>query len=156
MCYLLNVPWGIRMLRLVVFTLLLLAFPGGTYSDEMLPDDRQFYEDISVDKHATFKNWGVGAMTCANYVSAREYPDSPVGPYDATFRQWLMGFATAFNIKDNNTSDLLGRTSVERAMKWIEGYCRKNTGGQFFTAVWEFTKIAYPHRQRPITNIAEK
>lgn len=142
------------MLRTVAFVLLLLVMPGGASSGELVSSDEQFYDAISVDQDAMFKNWGVGALSCAKYIEAREFPDSPIGPYDATFRQWLMGFATAFNIKDASTSDLLGRTSVERVMKWVEDYCRKNEDDEFLTAIWKFTKIAYPYRIRPTTNIA--
>jgi len=142
------------MLRLAVFIFLVAAVPGETVSGELLSEENRFYEDISVSEDTVFKNWGVGAMSCANYVEAREFPDSPIGPYDATFRQWFMGFATAFNIKDASTSDLLGRTSVERAMKWIEGYCRKHEDKEFFTAVWQFTRLAYPYRAKQATNIA--
>lgn len=142
------------MLRIVVIIFLVFAMPGWTYSDELLSADEQFYDAISVNENSVFKNWGVGALSCANYVEAREFPDTPIGSYDATYRQWLMGFATAFNIKDAATSDLLGRTSVERAMKWIESYCRKNGKEDFLTAVWEFTKMAYPFRAKTTTNIA--
>ena len=92
-------------------------------------------------------------MSCASYVESRDFPDTPTGPYDATFRQWLMGFATTFNIKDTSTSDLLGHTSVEIAMRWIEGYCRKNTDKEFFSAVWEFTTMAYPYRAKSNLNM---
>ena len=136
------------MLRLAAIILLSIAVTGGAYSGELSSVDDRQYDEISVNEQAIFKNWGVGVMSCTSYVEAREFPDSPVGSYDATFRQWLMGFATAFNIKDTSTADLLGNTSVERAMGWIEGYCRKNGNMEFFTAVWEFTKMAYPHRAK--------
>jgi hypothetical protein len=144
------------MLRLVAFIILIVAIPNGTYSDDLLSDDDQFYKAISVNENDVFKNWGVGAFSCAKYVEARELPDSPVGPYDATFRQWFMGFTTAFNIKDPDTRDLLGRTSVERGMKWIESFCRKHGEEQFFTGVWQFIKIAYPHRAKQAINLARK
>ncbi len=139
------------MLRFAVILLLSLAIPDTALSDEF---SRANTQGVSVNKQATFKNWGVGAMSCARYVEAREMPDTPVGPFDVTFRQWLMGFTTAFNVKDSATTDLLGRTSVERAMNWIEIYCRKNQDKEFFTAVWEFTKLAYPRRVKPGTKIA--
>ncbi len=144
------------MLRLVALTLLFLAVSGGSISGELSSADKRQYESIPVNEQAMFKNWGVGAMSCASYVEAREFPDSPIGPYDATFRQWLMGFATAFNITDNSTADLLGHTSVERAMNWIEGYCRKNGEKEFFSAVWNFTKMAYPHRAKSTLNLVSK
>lgn len=137
------------MKRLVAILVLITLVPLGTAADDMRKDT------ISLNEQAMFKNWGVGAWSCSSYVEAREFPDSPIGPYDATFRQWLMGFATAFNIQDNTTADLLGRTSVERAMNWIEGYCRKNGDKEFFAAVWQFTKMAYPHRVKSGINIAK-
>jgi len=141
------------MLRFVVIALLFLAAPVGTLSEEVSSVPAPRLETMQIDENAIFKNWGVGAMSCTSYVEAREFPDSPIGPYDATFRQWLMGFTTAFNIKDTSTSDLLGHTSVERAMSWIEGYCRKNTDKEFFSAVWEFTTMAYPYRAKSSLNI---
>ncbi|NQV48563.1 MAG: hypothetical protein HQ504_12405 [Rhodospirillaceae bacterium] len=141
------------MLRLAALLMLFVTLPGGLLGGELSSTDDPQHEGISINEQSVFKNWGVGAMTCANYVDAREFPDSPIGPYDATFRQWLMGFATAFNIKDSSTSDLLGNTSVERAMGWIEGYCRKHGDEEFFTAVWEFTKMAYPHRAKSATRM---
>jgi len=145
-----------EMLRVVVLMLLFVAIPGGSYSDELSSENDPFYAGISVNEDTMFKNWGVGALSCGNFVEAREFPDSPIGPYDATFRQWLMGFATAFNIKDSSTSDLLGRTSVERAMKWIETYCRTHEDEEFFAAVWQFTKMAYPYRAKSTLNMVNK
>ena len=143
------IPGNRKMQRLVAIFMLVVLVPLGTAADELRRDT------ILLNEQAMFKNWGVGAFSCTSFVEAREFPDSPVGPYDATFRQWLMGFATAFNLKDPSTADLLGRTSVERAMSWIEGYCRKNGDKEFFAAVWEFTKMAYPHRVKPDINIAK-
>ena len=142
------------MVRLLTLLILFLALPSAALSGDKSSAEEKFYAEVSVSEDSMFKNWGVGALTCSEYVAAREFPDSPIGPYDATFRQWLMGFTTAFNIKDQGTSDLLGRTSVERAMKWIENYCRENEGQEYFAAVWAFTKMAYPYRQKPITNVA--
>lgn len=137
------------MLRFAVILMLFAFAPLGTFADDA------GHDRITLNEQAMFKNWGVGAFSCTSFVEAREFPDSPVGPYDATFRQWLMGFATAFNLKDNSTADLLGHTSVERAMSWIEGYCRKNGDKEFFSAVWEFTKMAYPHRAKSAIKVAK-
>ena len=82
------------MQRLVAIFMLVVLVPLGTAADELRRDT------ILLNEQAMFKNWGVGAFSCTSFVEAREFPDSPVGPYDATFRQWLMGFATAFNLKD--------------------------------------------------------
>lgn len=144
------------MLRLLAILFLLVFAPGGSFADELSSANDQKHRGILINEQASFKNWGLGAMSCASYVEAREFPDSPVGPYDATFRQWLMGFATAFNLQDPSTADLLGRTSVERAMKWIESYCRKNATEEFFTAVWKFTKMAYPYRAKSSLNMVSK
>ena len=141
------------MLRFAVIALVFLAAPSGTLPEEVSSVQTPRLENMQIDEHAIFKNWGVGTMSCASYVESRDFPDTPTGPYDATFRQWLMGFTTAFNIKDQSTSDLLGYTSVERAMSWIEGYCRKSPDKEFFSAVWEFTKVAYPHRAKSRHNM---
>ena len=60
----------------------------------------------------------------------------------------MLGFATAFNLKDPGTADLLGNTTIEKAMAWIEFYCRNHRNEEFFDAVWEFTKKAYPRRKK--------
>jgi len=128
---------------------LLAALAFGEASAKEPPTIRtQAVRGAAVDKDAVFKNWGVGGMTCGEFVVAREFPDSPVGPYDATFRQWLLGFATAFNIKDPDTADLLGGETAESAMIWIETYCRINPQQEFFQAVWKYTEQAYPYRIR--------
>ena len=142
------------MLRLLTLLIFMMTFSGVSLSDEIAFVDSPESKELSINKQYTFKNWGVGSFSCTQFVESREMPDSPIGPYDATFRQWLMGYATAFNIMDETTSDLLGRTSIERTMNWIENYCRLNGDVEFVSAVWKFTHMAYPHRMKTTVNTA--
>ncbi len=136
------------MLRTGLIVLLCVTTLHGAFGgEEPITNDTRTI-GVALNDGTVFKNWGVGGLTCGTFVEARKFPDSPVGPYDATFRQWLLGFATAFNVKDPGTTDLLGNTTVEKAMAWIEFYCRKHRNEEFFTAVWEFTKKAYPRRSK--------
>ena len=81
--------------------------------------------------------WGVGYVSCGEYVEARNLPDHPAGRYDATFTQWVLGFATAYNLANQNSSDLFQQTDVPRAMLWLENYCKEHLSEAFFNAVVE-------------------
>ena len=134
--------------RIVLIVLLCVTtLHGALGGEEAIVNDTRAI-GIALNERTVFKNWGVGGLTCVTYLEARKFPDSSVGPYDATFRQWLLGFATAFNVKDPGTSDLLGNTTVEKTMAWLEYYCRKHRNAEFFDAVWAFTKKAYPRRKK--------
>jgi hypothetical protein len=78
--------------------------------------------------------WGIGQINCGRFVQERERRPGVRGPYDATFRQWFLGFATALNWIMLSNRDLLASTDAEGAMTWLEDYCRAKPDDTFFDA----------------------
>lgn len=78
--------------------------------------------------------WGIGQISCGRFVQERERPAGPYGAYDATFRQWLLGFITALNWSDPQRRDRLAGTDAEGAMLWVENHCRTQPLDTFFDA----------------------
>ncbi|MBL8661155.1 MAG: hypothetical protein JNM75_15570 [Rhodospirillales bacterium] len=78
--------------------------------------------------------WGIGQISCGRFVQERERRPGAYGAYDATFRQWLLGFMTALNWSDPAQRDLLAGSDAEGAMLWVENYCRGQPLDTFFDA----------------------
>lgn len=78
--------------------------------------------------------WGIGQISCGRFIQERERRAGPYGSYDATFRQWLLGFITALNWAGPDRRDLLAGADAEGAMLWIENYCRARPLDTFFDA----------------------
>ena len=104
--------------------------------------------------------WGVGHLSCSEYVEARNLPDYRTGWYDpernpfigatqrvakglpqladnSLFQQWAMGFITSYNWANPNSSDLFQQTDVPDVMLWLENYCKEHPLEAFFNAVYE-------------------
>lgn len=82
----------------------------------------------------TIAIWGIGQISCGRFVQERERGAGAYGPFDATFRQWLLGFLTALNWSDPERPDLLAGTDAEGAMLWVENHCRSQPLDTFFDA----------------------
>lgn len=76
------------------------------------------------ERGAGVATWGIGQISCGRFVQERERRPGNRGPYDATFRQWLLGFITALNWSAADRRDLLEGSDAEGAMLWVENYCR--------------------------------
>lgn len=86
------------------------------------------------ERAAGVATWGIGQISCGRFITERERRAGAHGPYDATFRQWLLGFITALNWMDPNRQDLLEGSDAEGAMLWVENYCRTHPLDTFFDA----------------------
>lgn len=86
------------------------------------------------DRAVGVATWGIGQISCGRFIQERERRAGAHGPYDATFRQWLLGFITALNWMDPDRRDLLEGSDAEGAMLWVENYCRAKPLDTFLDA----------------------
>lgn len=108
---------------LAVIGLALAAFAGATGAPA-----------AAEERAAGVATWGIGQISCGRFIQERERRTGSHGPYDATFRQWLLGFITALNWSDPRRRDLLEGSDAEGAMLWVENHCRAKPLDTFFDA----------------------
>lgn len=102
----------------------------GLFSAALLADPATAADQAETDVAI----WGIGQISCGRFIQERERRAGPYGSYDATFRQWLLGFITALNWSEPQRRDLLAGADAEGAMLWVENYCRAQPLDTFFDA----------------------
>ncbi|MCI0400293.1 MAG: hypothetical protein L0Y67_01795 [Gammaproteobacteria bacterium] len=81
-------------------------------------------------------------MPCGNYAEYRASPDS------IQVTTFVKGYLSALNFSLDDTYDLLGNTTFEDAMAWIDRYCQEHATATFNDALQMFLVEFYPSRRR--------
>lgn len=98
----------------------------------------------SMDQNNEFRTIGIGAQPCSAYLQARQGNDPDAS---APYGVWMTGFITANNLTRRHTYDLLGNTTVERAMDVLDSYCGDHPEHPFVFAVMQLvSKELVPQR----------
>lgn len=72
------------------------------------------------DAKGNFAIWGVGNKSCFSYDSARENNN-----YD-DYKNFLMGFLTAYNALAPDTFRISGNMDIDAIIDWIDAHCETN------------------------------
>ena len=96
------------------------------------------------DRDGNFAVWGVGAKACHNFNQA--------GTGDGTYREFVMGYLTAYNATAADTYRIEGSMDLDQIMDWLGAYCEQQPMHSFEQALGEFTSEHADTRQtRPPT-----
>ena len=63
-----------------------------------------------------------GDVTCGQWLSWRSDPSI----VQNLASMWLGGFISGFNVVVNGPQDVLLRSDLDSALRWIDNYCRQN------------------------------
>lgn len=73
---------------------------------------------MAADAGGNYAIWGPGARSCNQY--QRSVEDAAAR---SAFRDFLMGYLTAYNALAPTTYNALGDMSLEQALAWLDDYC---------------------------------
>lgn len=113
---------------------------------------------LAMDSNGKFFAYGVGQMSCEDYVKLREKriealekqesytKDELYEIVDKVTEYWIAGFLTAHNFYVTDTYDLAGKVKIEELKPRLEKICRANTKQYFAEAMIKLTQELHPQR----------
>jgi hypothetical protein len=113
---------------------------------------------LAMDSNGKFFAYGVGQMSCEDYVKLREKrieslekqerytKDELYEIVDKVTEYWIAGFLTAHNFYVTDTYDLAGNVKMEELKPRLEKICRANTKQYFAEAMITLTQELHPQR----------
>lgn len=97
----------------------------------------------AADGQGNYAIWGAGGRSCNQFSQSR-----PDAAKLATFRDYLMGYLTAFNTLAPDTYDALGGESLETSLNWLDEYCGQHKMDSFERAVGQLLLTRHEQRSR--------
>jgi len=71
----------------------------------------------AADKNGHFAIWGKGNKSCHSYNISRNTDE------EQRFKDYIMGFLTAFNIQMPETYRISGHMNLDEILAWLDDYC---------------------------------
>ena len=96
----------------------------------------------AADENGSYAIWGSGQKSCFSYNKSRDTGD------DSNYRNYLMGYLTAFNMQSDETYRISADKDMFAILNWIDDYCQEKPVHGFDQAVVEFIVEQYPKRFR--------
>ncbi|MBX9608697.1 MAG: hypothetical protein K2Y51_20930 [Gammaproteobacteria bacterium] len=97
----------------------------------------------AADTAGNYAIWGVGGRSCHQFDVAAADPAEV-----AAFRDFLMGYLTAFNTLAPETYDALGGQPLENALEWLHDYCDQHQMDSFERALGQLLLARHDERSR--------
>jgi len=95
-----------------------------------------------MDESGRYAIWGAGLKSCHSYGKARAKQE------DASYRDYLMGYLTAYNALTPETYRLSAGQNLEAILGWFDAYCGARPVHGFDQAVLEFISEHHPARRK--------
>ncbi len=97
----------------------------------------------AADSQGNFAIWGVGGRSCNQFAqSAQDVTQT------TSFRDYLMGYLTAFNSLAPETYDATGGEALETTLAWLREYCDAHKMDSFDRAVGQMLLARHDQRSR--------
>ena len=87
----------------------------------------------AADADGNYAVWGMGSKSCFAYKQ-----DTAQDGKDA-FREFVMGYLTAYNAVAQDTYRIEGSMSIDAIMAWLADYCEAKQMHSFEQALTDFT-----------------
>ena len=97
----------------------------------------------AADDSGNYAIWGAGARSCNQFAGSVDDDDTR-----ASFRDFLMGYLTAYNTIAEDTYNALGPLDLDQALAWLDGYCAEHRMDSFERAVTQLVVGQHPARAR--------
>jgi len=94
------------------------------------------------DSNGHFAIWGVGNKSCHNYNISRNTDE------EQRYKDYIMGFFTAFNIQMPDTYRIAGHMNLEEILVWLDDYCEEKPILAFEQSLAEFITDNYDKRMK--------
>ena len=97
----------------------------------------------AADSAGNYAVWGAGGASCHRFQRSSAEASS-----EQAFRNYLMGYMTAYNAIVENTYNGLGGLSLEDALAWLDNYCSLHKLDSFDRAVVDLMISQHESRVR--------
>ncbi|MGE0485862.1 MAG: hypothetical protein AB7Q81_17075 [Gammaproteobacteria bacterium] len=98
---------------------------------------------MAADDAGNYAIWGAGGRSCNQFEKSAE--DSVAR---GAFKDYLMGYLTAYNALAPGTYNALGEMTLESALAWLDGYCDEHRMDSFDRAITQLVIGRHEQRQR--------
>ena len=96
----------------------------------------------ATDKNGNYAIWGVGSSSCIKYTTLRAANNSN------EYRQYLMGYLTAYNHQAEETYSITNIMTMDEILTWFDGECELKPTSSFDQAIIEFLLENYDKRSK--------
>ena len=96
----------------------------------------------AADRAGNYAIWGMGNKSCFSYNKSRINSD------DQSFKDYLMGYLTAYNTIAEDTYNISAAQNLESILGWIDNYCEEKQVHGFEQAITEFLQKHHESRYR--------
>lgn len=87
----------------------------------------------AADSNGNYAVWGIGARSCHTFNKSRESGETE------NYRNYVMGYLTAYNVVAQDTYRIAGELDLDQIMAWINDYCELKPINGFEQALADFT-----------------
>jgi hypothetical protein len=87
---------------------------------------------FAADSDGNYAVWGAGAKSCHTFNTSGE--DAAAG-----YRQYVMGYLTAYNALANETYSISADQDLDAVMGWLSTYCEDKPMHSFDQALMDYT-----------------
>ena len=96
----------------------------------------------AADKSGNYAIWGKGQKSCYRYLKDRSAAE------DGSYKDYIMGYLTAFNAVTPETYSISSDMKLDDIMAWVDDYCDANQMGGLEASMLEFINNHYEKRYR--------
>ena len=96
----------------------------------------------AVDQSGNYAIWGKGQKSCFRYLKER------TGDENQAYREYLMGYLTAYNAATPETYSISGNMNLDEIIAWLDDYCDTNQMHGLEQSLLEFITSHYEDRYR--------
>ncbi len=94
----------------------------------------------AADGAGNYAIWGVGQSSCFQFTKAIAKDDTEA------YRNYLMGYLTAFNTLSESTYNVTGKAKLSEVSEWLEGYCDLHQIESFNRAIQQYVSQQFENR----------
>ena len=95
---------------------------------------------FSADAAGNYAIWGLGQSSCHKFNKAREQNET------RQYKDYLMGYLTAFNTLSDDTYNIAGKTKLGEVEAWIASYCDLHQIESFNRAIQQYATENFESR----------
>ena len=97
---------------------------------------------IPADRAGNYAIWGSGNKSCFSYNKSRTEGT------DQSFRDYVMGYITAYNTLSDDTYSISAQKNLDSIMEWFDDYCELKQIHGFEQAIADFIQTHHDRRYR--------
>lgn len=94
----------------------------------------------AADPSGNYAIWGLGQSSCFQFSKAVAKEDT------GRYRDYLMGYLTAFNTLSENTYSISGKAKLSEINEWIADYCGSHQIESYNRAIQQYVSQQFEQR----------